>query len=95
MTRPAPTVLLEQEDELGNYWQILEGEETYLVTYKGQPVSVRVLSPNLGFDRKAYKRMSYTELGTCMAQVRRYNQKFNTKDFAYIRVFSSLNVNHN
>lgn len=92
MSRPQPTVLLEHEDDNLSTWQVLEGEQTYLVTYKGQPVSIRVLKASLGEDKKSYKRMSYTELGTCLAQVRRYNKNFNTTDFSYIKVFDNLNV---
>ena len=89
MSRPEPTVILEQEQLDGYIWQVLEGDETYLITYKGRPVSIRVLKPSLGDDRRSYKRMSYTELGTAMAQVRRYNTNFNTTDFDYIKVFDS------
>lgn len=95
MARPEPTVLLEQEDDKQNTWQVLEGFETFLITYKGRPVSIRVLTATLGEDRKKYKRMSYTELGTCLGQVRRFNEKFNTTDFDYIRVFRNLNVIQN
>lgn len=93
MARPQPRVIEELEDIDGNTWQVLEGDETYLITYQGKPVSIRVLKPKLGSETKSYKRMSYTELGTCIAQVRRYNANFNTTDFDYIKVFRNLNVN--
>jgi hypothetical protein len=92
MSRPQPRILLEQDDDRLNTWQILEGDQTFLITYQGQPVSIRVLTAGLGTDRKKYKRMSYTELGTCVGQVKRFNEKFNTTDFDYIRVFGHLNV---
>lgn len=92
MSRPQPRVLLEAEDDKLNTWQVLEGDQTFLITFKGQPVSIRVLTASLGEDRKKYKRMSYTELGTCVGQVKRFNEKFNTEDFDYIRVFGQLNV---
>lgn len=95
MARPSPTVLLEHEQDDSTTWQVLEGFETFLITYQGRPVSIRVVTAGLGEDRKKYKRMSYTELGTCIGQVRRFNQRFNTQDFDYIRVFSNLNVIHN
>jgi len=92
MARPQPRILLEQEQEDSTVWQVLEGDETFLITYKGRPASIRVLSPGLGEDRKKYRRMSYTELGTCVGQIKRLNAKFNTTDFDYIRVFRNLNV---
>lgn len=92
MARPQPRVLLQQDLDDLSTWQILEGDQTYLITYRGNPVSIRVLAPKLGTELKKYKRMSYTELGTCLAQVRRYNKMFMTDDFDYIRVFNQLNV---
>ena len=38
MARPQPTVLLEVEDDKNNTWQVLEGEETYLITYQGKGI---------------------------------------------------------
>ena len=92
MSRPQPRIMLEAEDDKLNTWQVLEGDQTFLITYQGQPVSIRVLTASVGEDRKKYKRMSYTELGTCVGQVKRFNEKFNTTDFDYIRVFGHLNV---
>lgn len=92
MARPQPRVLLEQDQDDMSTWQVLEGDQTYLITYKGNPVSIRVIAPSLGLDRKKYKRMSYTELGTCVGQIKRLNAKFNTTDFGYIKVFNTMNV---
>lgn len=92
MARPQPRVLLEAEQDDHAVWQILEGDETFLITYQGRPVSIRIVTPSLGEDRKKYKRMSYTELGTCVGQIKRLNAKFNTTDFDYIRVFRNLNL---
>lgn len=92
MSRPQPRIMLEAEDDKLNTWQVLEGDQTFLITYQGQPVSIRVITASVGEDRKKYKRMSYTELGTCVGQVKRFNEKFNTTDFDYIRVFGHLNV---
>jgi len=92
MARPQPRIMLEQEQDDLTTWQVLEGDQTFLITYQGQPVSIRVLTPRLGAEAKKYKRMSYTELGTCLGQVKKFNEKFNTTDFGYIRVFGHLNV---
>jgi hypothetical protein len=86
MARPDPTIILEQEQDNNDVWQILEAEQTYVITYKGQPVDIRVVNHGLGISRFKYKRTSYNQLGTVLAQVRRYNSKFNTTDFDYITV---------
>lgn len=82
MARPEPTIIKEQEQDDGHIWQIIEAEKTYIITYKGQPVDIRVVHPSLGISKFKYKRTSYTQLGTAEAQVRRYNAKFNCNDFA-------------
>lgn len=85
--RPGPQVILEQEQDNGQIWQILEGEQMYVILYKGKPVSIKVVRPSLSLDNKSYKRMSYTEEGTARAQCRRYNAKFNCNDFYYVKMF--------
>jgi len=86
MARPKPEIILSQEQANGDVWQILEAEDTYVITYKGKGVAVRVEKLNLNTTSYSYKRMSYSELGTVISQVRRYNKMFNTKDFDYIKV---------
>ena len=85
--RPSPKIILENELDNGQIWQILDCEEVYVILYKNQPVSLRVLRPSLSLDNKSYKRMSYTELGTAIAQCKRYNEKFNCTDFHYVKMF--------
>lgn len=87
MSRPGPEIILENEQDDGSIWQLLDSDEIYIILYKDKPVSVRVLKPGLGDEQKSYKRMSYTELGTAIAQCRRYNEKFNCNDFSYVKMF--------
>jgi len=86
MSRPGPNILLEQEQDNSDVWQILQADQTYVITYKGQPVDIRVVNHGLGVSKFKYKRTSYNQLGTVVAQVKRYNSKFNTEDFDYIIV---------
>ena len=86
MARPDPTIILEQEQDNNDVWQILQADQTYVITYKGQPIDIRVVNHGLGITKFKYKRTSYNQIGTVVAQVRRYNSKFNTEDFDYITV---------
>ena len=86
MARKEPQIIIEHELDTGDVWQVLETKATYVITYKGQPVNIRVVLPGLGHTKFKYKRTSYSELGTVIAQVRRYNKNFNTTDFDYITV---------
>jgi len=86
MARPEPKIIVEQEVDNGDVWQVLETTATYIITYRGRPVNIRVIIPGLGHTKFKYKRASYSEEGTAIAQVRRYNRNFNTTDFDYIIV---------
>jgi len=87
MARPEPEIILENKLDNGQIWQLLDSEEVYVILYKNKPVNIRVLRPSLSIDNKSYKRMSYTEEGTAIAQCRRYNEKFNCADFHYVKMF--------
>lgn len=86
MSRPEPKILREQEQDNGTVWQALDCDKTYVITYKGQPIDIRVVNHGLGVTKFKYKRTSYNQIGTAIAQVRRYNKMFNTEDFDYIIV---------
>lgn len=86
MARPEPKIVAEQEQDTGDVWQILQADQTYVITYKGEPVDIRVVNHGLGVSKFKYKRTSYNQLGTVVAQVKRYNEKFNTDEFDYITV---------
>jgi hypothetical protein len=88
MSRPQPKVILEQIQDDEQIWQLLEGDEMYVILYKNKPVSIKVHRPSFSLDNKSYKRMSYTEEGTAKAQCRRYNAKFNCEDFHYVKLFN-------
>jgi hypothetical protein len=86
MARPEPKILVEHAQANTDIWQILEAQQTYVLTYRGQPFDLRVVNHGLGVMKFKYKRTTYTQLGTALAQIRRYNKNFNTSDFDYITV---------
>jgi hypothetical protein len=86
MARPDPIIILEQAQDNSDVWQILQADQTFVITYKGQPIDIRVVNQGLGVMKFKYKRTSYNQIGTVIAQVRRYNRMFNTTDFDYIMV---------
>lgn len=86
MARPEPKIIHRSEQLNGDEWQILPAERIYVITYQGRAIDIRVVNHGLGIMKFKYKRTSYTQLGTVIAQVRKYNSKFNTQDFDYITV---------
>lgn len=84
MSRPEPTIILSQTDPAtGENWQVLAAEHSYIITYKGQPINLRTEQTLLGWNQRKYKKTGYSNLGTCLAQVRRLNEIFNCEDFGY------------
>ena len=82
MSRPEPEIIDSVEDEDGTQWQILAAQATYMVTYKGEPVSVRNQNLQLGKIYRKYRKMSYPNYASAVLQARRLNKRFNTDLFA-------------
>lgn len=83
MVRPSAKVITSQEDAKGVTWELLVAEQSFIVTYKGQPVSLRTRIPCLVGYRLKYYKMTYTNLGSVKAAIRRLNKRFNTTEFSY------------
>jgi len=83
VSRPEPTIKHQLELDNGDIWQLLHAPATYVITYKNKPVNIRIEHASLSGNKYKYRRSSYTELGTAIAQVRRYNKIFGCTDFGY------------
>jgi hypothetical protein len=84
MGRPKPTIIATSEEYFGETWELLHAERTYVITYQGQPVNIRAMLEGLGTVTKKYKKVAYTNLGSCQAQIKRLNKIFNTDQFSYV-----------
>ena len=84
MARPKPTIITAIEIPSGERWELLKAEKTYVITYRNEPVNIRAVTQGLGIETRKYKKLSYTNRGNCIAQVRRLNNVFGTEDFGYI-----------
>ena len=82
MARPKPEVLLTQEVGDGTTWEILKADAYYAITYKNEPVGIRITRGSMTNNGHIYKKLSYTNLGNAQAQVVRLNHRFNTEDFS-------------
>jgi len=84
MSRPKPNILLGQEQENGELWEVTEHDTNYVILYKDKLCGVRVS----GMFRPAfkYKKLSYPTEGSARRQVRLLNAKFNTEDFSYAKL---------
>ena len=86
MARPKPTILLTTELDDGSIWDILQADAQYVITYKDQPCSIRQHVHTINTQGFKYQKLSYTNLGSVVAQVRRLNLRFNCRDFNYKQV---------
>jgi len=84
MTRPSLPVLKSVTMNTGITWDILAAEQTYVITYKNRPVSIRVDQPMNIRSGYKYKKMSYTNLRVAENQRDKLNEIFDTEDFAVV-----------
>lgn len=82
MARPKPEILLTQEVGDGSTWEILKAEAYYAITYKDEPIGIRITRASMNGNGHIYRKMTYTNLGNARAQVVRLNHRFNTTDFS-------------
>ena len=85
MARPSAEILGQQQ--VGdNIWQILKADAYFVITYKGDPINLRVVSYNLDGEQYKYKKLTYTNLGNALAQARLLNHRFHCEDFDVVAV---------
>ena len=86
MARPGPNILKTIELGDGSTWDITHADSQYVITYQGKPCGVRQHINTLTIQGFKYQKLSYTNLGNALAQVKRLNHKFNTEDFDVMEV---------
>jgi len=82
MARPSAEILLTQEIGDGTTWEILKAEAYFAITYKNEPVSIRISKGSMSGNIHLYRKMTYTNLGNAQAQVKRLNHRFKTTEFS-------------
>jgi hypothetical protein len=86
MSRPKPTIIKTVELGDGSTWDIIQSSAQYVITYQGQPCGVRQHANTMSTQGFRYQKLSYTNLGNAIAQVRRLNHKLQTDDFDVMEV---------
>lgn len=86
MARPGPNIIKTHELGDGSTWDITQADAQYVVTYQGRPCGVRQHVQTMTTQGYKYQKLSYTNLGNALAQVKRLNHKFNTEDFDVMEV---------
>lgn len=86
MARPQPTILTTKIMPDGTAWDILKADAYYIITYRGEPCGIRQHYNTLTAQGFRYQKLTYTGLGSALAQVKRLNEKFNCLDFDVMEV---------
>ena len=86
MSRPKPQLLKTVELGDGSTWDIIQADCQYVITYQGRPCGVRQHVNTMTIQGFKYQKLSYTNLGNAIAQVRRLNHKLQTNEFDVMEV---------
>lgn len=84
MARPPAELITSIENDQGIVIELLAAEKNYIVTYKNKPINMRKVMPDLTRKKTKYLKLSYANLGNCLARVKQLNEQFMTDDFGYI-----------
>jgi hypothetical protein len=82
MSRPAPTILLENIDKKTyRSEQVLAANAIWAVFYQGQPFNLKSSNALTNFPGPKYKKTSFSNEGHAHNLAKKLNQMFNTTEF--------------
>lgn len=85
MSRPKPTVLLEELDANMRAYQVCEADAIYAVCYQGKPIKVKTYANiEIEYPGPKYAKTSFPTSGHAFNLAERLNQKFNTDQFSVV-----------
>jgi hypothetical protein len=82
MSKPKPTILLQDIDEDYRAYEVCEADSIYAVCYQGKPFMLR-MHPNIEVPviGPKYIKSSFTNSGHAFNLAEKLNIRFNTEDF--------------
>lgn len=85
MSRPKPTVLLEQTNKL-NYKceQVLASEGVWAVFYNGNPINLKTANLLVQYPGPKYKKVSFSNPGHAKNLAKKLNTQFKTDKFSVV-----------
>ena len=93
MSRPKPTVILENIDK-NNYKceQILKAEAIWAVFYKGAPFNLKTSNALTNYPGPKYKKVSFSNSGHAFNLAERLNKKFSTNTFTVVKLIDGQTI---
>jgi hypothetical protein len=85
MSRPKPTVLLEQVNKT-NYKsdQVLSSEGIWAVFYDGHPINLKTHNILVSYPGPKYKKVSFSNPGHAINLAKKLNSQFKTDKFTVV-----------
>ena len=89
MSRPKPTVILENIDK-NNYKceQILKAEAIWAVFFKGAPFNLKPSNALTNYPGPKYKKVSFSNPGHAHNLAKKLNEMFKCEDFSVYKLTS-------
>ena len=93
MSRPKPTVLLENIDKKTyKSEQVLKAEAIWAVFYQGKPFNLKSSNILTNYPGPKYKKVSFSNPGHALSLARKLNDMFNCDDFSVLQLTEGLVV---
>jgi hypothetical protein len=93
MSRPKPTVLLENTDKKTyRSEQILEAEAIWAVFYKQNPFNLKSFNSITNYPGPKYKKTSFSNPGHAHNLAKRLNSLFDCNDFSVMKLTQGEDV---
>ena len=85
MSRPKPTILLEDIDDNMRAYQVCVADAIYAVCYKGAPIKVKThANIEIDYPGPKYVKTSFPTSGHAFNLAERLNLRFDTTDFSVV-----------
>ena len=82
MSRPKPTVILEDIDASGRAYWVCEADAIYAVCYRGDPIKIKTqANVYVNYPGPKYVKTSFPSAGHAFNLADRLNARFNTDEF--------------
>ena len=87
MSRPKPTVLLENVDKKTyKSEQVLQAEAIWAVFYQGAPFNLKPANMLTNYPGPKYKKVSFSNPGHAHNLAKKLNDMFNSEDFQVVKL---------
>ena len=93
MSRPKPTVLVEQTNkETYKTEQVLASDGIWAVYYKDKPINLKTFNLLVNYPGPKYKKVSFSNPGHAINLAKKLNNQFKSTEFTVVLLNAGENV---